>query len=547
MEQPTPLRGKPDLGCPYYPTDWTNAPALSTITARLVSSHNFGFLKTLDPARILRQEEAEIVFRNRAFVKYSFEQNLYSKEGLGARFIAASNWTQANAPFRNRDLAISYPSDAVMFKADFISEKLMRESGLIRDIPGSNIPNNPENPYITLFIDADVGRSPDFKPGRYYLLAITAASKALPAWHWYAIEHVGNPGRCDFNGCNDSFGFTALGRSPSGKELRQNYIPPHTQVAFTSTSRPPGGGPLQVSDEVIFDPGKTYLPKETGEQMTPELERLFREMGIGNGKSTPSGNRPTHEDPAWKSYRLKGTQVEFVTTEGMEINVGASITEGGFVNSASCMTCHSQAGPNATGNPGLAGVGSQPRLNDFGYNQTVYGPPDLGWFYSYGTPNLIALQSDFAWGMLNANCVNPQLLKGQPTGNCANYQVAAPRAVVENLGPLAGSADALWCDAKTTSIANQQDADKRCPSVCTKAGYGQWNGQWTNTPSAGGSPVCGCGAKMKTADVKTSIIANQQDAAQRCPTVCTNAKAIWNGQWTNTPSPGCGCLTPSCD
>ena len=30
---------------------------------------------------------------------------------------------------------------------------------------------------------------------------------ALPNWHWYAFEHVNNLGRCDFTGCNDSYGF----------------------------------------------------------------------------------------------------------------------------------------------------------------------------------------------------------------------------------------------------------------------------------------------------------------------------------------------------
>ncbi len=422
MAQTPPYQGKPDPACPYFPPDWTDAPELSSTTARLTRSHQFGFLRSIDPARILRQEEAEIVFRNRSFVRYTFEQNLYTKEGLGARFTAASNWTAANAPYRNRALQVSYPSDAVMFKADFISEKLMRENGLIRDIPGNPVPNNPEAPYISLMVDAQVGGNSDFKPGRYYLLAITAASKALPGWHWYAIEHVANPGRCDYNGCNDSFGFTALARSPSGAEIRQNFIAPHTAAAFDSTT--PGG----TSAEVIFDLGKPYSAAETGEEPTALLAALMKSMGIGQGRQLGTGNDPTEEDPAWNSYRLKGTQIDFVTAEGMEINLGASITEGGFVSSASCMTCHSQAGPNATGNPGLPGVGAQPRLSDIGYGQTVFGPPDLGWFYSYGTPQLISLQTDFVWGMLNASCAKPD----GSTGNCAIYEVAAPKAVAEN-------------------------------------------------------------------------------------------------------------------
>ncbi|QRK11359.1 hypothetical protein JQX13_15560 [Archangium violaceum] len=114
---------------------------------------------------------------------------------------------------------------------------------------------------------------------------------------------------------------------------------------------------------------------------------------------------------------------------------------------------------------------------------------------------------------------------------------------------VARAADAPSCDAKTAPIANQQDANNRCPAVCTSAGYEKWNGQWTNTPPSGAGPVCDC-YLMKAADVKTTPLANQQDADKRCPTVCANAKATWNGQWTNTPPAGggtvCGCLTPAC-
>lgn len=421
-----PVQGAPDPACPYYPPDWSQAPELSTTTARLVSSHNFGFLRKLDPARILREEEAEIVFRNKSFVRYTLNHNLYTKEGLGARFTALSNWIGANAPYRNEALLVSYPGDAVMFKADFISEKLMRENKLIQDIPGSAIPNNPKHPYITIVVDAEVGKSTQFKPGRYYLLAITAASKALPGWHWYAIEHVANPGRCDYNGCNDSFGYLAERTTPAGQRVRQNFIPPHTQVAFEAVS---GSG---EAPEVVFLLGKKYPPETTGEAITPPLADMLKALGIGTGSVARKGDLPTVQDGAWMSYRLKGSQTEFVGVDGMEYNLGASITEGGFVSSASCMTCHSQAGPNATGNPGLGAVGSQPRLSDFGYNLTVYGPPDLGWFYSFGSTQLLSQQTDFVWGMLNAQCVNPQLVNGQPTGNCLSYQVAAPKAVVDN-------------------------------------------------------------------------------------------------------------------
>jgi hypothetical protein len=32
------------------------------------------------------------------------------------------------------------------------------------------------------------------------------SSKDIPNWIWATFEHVGNPGRCDYTGCNDSYG-----------------------------------------------------------------------------------------------------------------------------------------------------------------------------------------------------------------------------------------------------------------------------------------------------------------------------------------------------
>ena len=123
------------------------------------------------------------------------------------------------------------------------------------------------------------------------------------------------------------------------------------------------------------------------------------------------------------------------------------------------------------------------------------------------------------------------------------WSMSVMTAVMMLVSVSAARADAPSCDAKTSPIANQQDANKRCPSVCTKAGYNGWNGQWTNTPPSGAGPVCGCTVKSK--DASTSPIANQQDANKRCPSVCAGANGTWNGQWTNTPPSGagpvCGC------
>lgn len=419
MGEALPIEGAPPAGCPYFPTDWTDPPALTVAKPR--SSHSHDFLQTLDPARVLRQEEAEIVFRNRPFVRYSFVENLYNKESLGARFTAMQNWIADHAPFNNPWLTVAYPSDAVMFKVDFLSQSEMLEAGLIRQTAedGSRLdpPNDPDHPYVTMRVDETIAPG-DEEPELYYLVSVTAASKALPNWHWYAYEHVGNLGRCDYTGCNDSFGYRARGIDVGGANFGGNYIPPKTENSG------------DASNDIVFKTGLAYTVEETGEEITPALRHLFASGGIATGDGPVDPDTPSAADPAWLSYRLKASQTSFVTDTGMATHAGQSITEGGFVNSASCMTCHSQAGPDADGNPGVPGIGSRTDLNLFGLNETVNGAPDPDWFYAEGTTTMRSLPFDFVWGMLNASCVEPD---GE-TGRCKSYddpQFAPPVARIE--------------------------------------------------------------------------------------------------------------------
>jgi hypothetical protein len=55
--------------------------------------------------------------------------------------------------------------------------------------------------------------------------------------------------------------------------------------------------------------------------------------------------------------------------------------------------------------------------------------------------------------------------------------------------------------------------------------------------------VCECLAPAF--DTNAGPIWNQEDAQAKCPGVCTGASGVWNGQWKTT-DPGkmsvCGCL-----
>ena len=237
-------------------------------------------------------------------------------------------------------------------------------------------------------VSTDNGRT--YKEGIYYLAAITAASKALPNWHWSAFEHVGNPGRCDYTGCNDSFGY-------------------HTSVSINSPIQPPGRklpvkqpfesnfiAPLTQSDQLgglIFNLGRPYPSGKINNQ----LDKLYTRLGIGTGTQPVTPDTPQITDPGWRSYRLKGTQTQFYNRSGYSTIVGASITEGGFVNTASCMSCHGQASVNAKGQNGVPGVGASGRLNLDGYGKVVNGALNPTNYYDSGTTNQRAVQTDFVW------------------------------------------------------------------------------------------------------------------------------------------------------
>jgi hypothetical protein len=177
------------------------------------------------------------------------------------------------------------------------------------------------------------------------MVATHIISKTIPNWTWATFEWVGNAGRCDYLGCYDTFGFTPA------------VIAPQT----------PLGG---------------QYPTGT---ITPGLSALFASLKL----------------PAeFQNYRLKGTQTDYTDNTGQPTLLGNSVTENGFVPTASCMTCHSNASYNNAGaipsNVGFLQTG-----------QSTYGPPQPEWFwitYNQYPPTRVMQSFDFVWGILNAQC-----------------------------------------------------------------------------------------------------------------------------------------------
>ena len=380
-----------DAHCPMFPKANGGIELTEFKDKHGLSPHLASQAKALDDdiSRVARDTEAEIVYHNKPFFNYSVVNDLYHSNGLGDVFKEQQFQAASQAPYRPLGQGVSYPQEAVMFKVDFIEETVMKELGYISDHDDdpSTPMNHADHPYITMNIE-----DPDTKKIKtHYLVAVTGASKALPNWHWFAFEHVNNIGRCDYIGCKDSFGFQhsvslKLADGSEG-EFMSHYIPPK-----------------QITTELkdtLFVRNEKYASTD----MTPQLAALFKGMKVGQGKVTHASSKhpmPTVSSGAWQNYRLKGTQTNYYNNDGSPVIMGASVTEGGFVNTSSCMSCHVQAGANGQGPNGNT-VGGTMNLSLDGIGKVTNGAPERAVFFTPGTTQLNTARSDFVWGVLNAN------------------------------------------------------------------------------------------------------------------------------------------------
>ncbi len=378
----------PARHCPYFPGEHIAAGADPLILesnppAVAQDPHHTSLVPPddSDPGRVIRQEMAELVFRNEPMFDYIFDNNIYHTDGLAEVFARSQANLSDRAPYQQRNapadlVKIDFPVEAIMVKSNWLHEERAAELGLTDD---------PDNPYITMEIESAVTDNNEtiFEPGLHYLVAVHISSKDIPDWVWATFEHVNNPGRCDITGCNDSFGYFAPDEV-AGDQYR-NFTAPNTRsddLLIPST---------------IFDLGKQY----PGGVRSPELSTIFEDLEIGTTEQEEDA-LPSPADIGWLSYRLKGSQTNFTDTTGRETILGNSVTEAGFLNTSSCMTCHGRAAVTEEGTPAL-GV-FLPSLSEDGYAEGSVGVPNPNWYFSSSTsPSLEALQTDFVWGILFAN------------------------------------------------------------------------------------------------------------------------------------------------
>jgi hypothetical protein len=398
--------------CPVFPGDTEGVPShqlrepskahsIPLISATDASGGSWDDVPDALRAPVIGGVQEELIYRNQPMAQYLFDNELYFTDGLAAVFDRHARSVEAYAPYQSQliDPAVSHTTPAPITSIVFPISSIMVKINWIAvsEAPNYGIdPNDSENPFITMNLIPQEGDEKD-QPVPYIALSFHISSKDTPNWFWSTFEHVANQGRCDWIGCNDSFGFetiqtiavdesVAAGLPP----VATNYTPPNKLTTIDGQS-------LEA-----FDLAQTYLDAD---RMTPELAAILDAFDIGTASDVNPSGRPTPQDAGWRSYRLKGSQTDWVTSEGHPTQLGNSITEAGFVNSASCISCHAQAAVNEDGL--LLHAIFQNELSDLGIPKSPMGTPNpmlysinqlWGLGGNFESLQIRSIQTDFVWG-----------------------------------------------------------------------------------------------------------------------------------------------------
>ncbi|PKA38775.1 hypothetical protein CWR43_36400 [Rhizobium sullae] len=197
--------------------------------------------------------------------------------------------------------------------------------------------------------DYYVSEAPDGK--KYALIAMHISSKVLPNWTWATFEHQNNPGRCDYTGCHDAYGAVVA-------DVDANDVPDRPYSACAKNDA---------------------------------LKAMMGSAGLS---------------PVWEHYCLKGSQTDFVSATGLPTHLGNSVTEAGFADTSSCITCHARAAVNAKGIKTTPAGFVDPPMPALCPNSSgscsPNGAPDPNWFWT--NPGkldkaAVAMQTDFIWSI----------------------------------------------------------------------------------------------------------------------------------------------------
>lgn len=247
----------------------------------------------------------------------------------------------SRAGLKAYDKAIVFPPDSIEVKANWVPV-----SQLAQFLGNSGAPVDAKLYHLNTV-------SENGQQVQYALVSFHVISKMVPNWTWATFEHMNNPGRCDVLGCGDTFG------------AAPPLMPPH------------------VPDNTSPHTGEQY-PNCT---KSAALTALFKDTKI---------------DAAFVNYCLKGSQTDFTDGQGVKTRLGNSVTEAGFLDTASCISCH--------GNAAFSFVtGGWATNRVFLFNSTpiaAVGPLDAGQFWLFPDKDPmrprdapIFRSSDFVWSI----------------------------------------------------------------------------------------------------------------------------------------------------
>ena len=96
------------------------------------------------------------MYRSDNFVRYTTEQELYSKPGLAKLFARVAGEAKNSRPHRPTGQGVTYPYSAMMFKVAWIDQVTMVSLGYVtyHDNDAKTSPQNPDRPYISQKIRA---------------------------------------------------------------------------------------------------------------------------------------------------------------------------------------------------------------------------------------------------------------------------------------------------------------------------------------------------------------------------------------------------------
>ncbi|MBW8842403.1 MAG: hypothetical protein JF608_11475 [Sphingomonadales bacterium] len=256
----------------------------------------------------------EEVRRNWASYQYIVRNNLHTQAGMAKAF--------ANPTF-----TVSFPSDAIEFKGDWVPVATLKQWLNITDqqIADEYYTNTAASGGVTT---------------TYALVAFHFSTKQQGDWVWSDFEHERNPGRCDMIGCHDSYGAALANVEPNSKPWQ------------------PYGACVKTS----------------------QVTALLQQAGLSGVWShyCLKGSQVSFTQPDGKTPVLLGNSV----IEAISANVP--------IGGSSCQSCHAAASFDNAGRPNFNALDTSPIGNLDPKLMQGYKPADFIWGILLAPPGTAA-------------------------------------------------------------------------------------------------------------------------------------------------------------